>query len=240
MVESLVYQHWFIAPLLAWFTKLNSNSKEIYSRLRQKSFLARYLILSNSLLNSTRKNLNFLFLYSLGEILLHHNQCTRSKQCLHFQRFVHLPRLSHQFINIGLSLHCRRGLPNSTQIQKTFTTDWAKQLFWASNSSLNSTKECKFVTTKSPMYIVQRGQNSQVLFNPVLLRSLTDYKTCVLSIIRPLARWEHILIDFQHISNRELESRNKSKLLSILLERRPFAVCLYCKCSLQNFELFWI
>ena len=80
----------------------------------------------------------------------------------------------------------------------------------------------------------QRGQNSQVLFNRVSLRSLTGNKTCVLSIIRPLARWEHILIDFQHISNRELESRNKSKLLSILLDMRLFAVRLYCKCILQT------
>ena len=58
----------------------------------------------------------------------------------------------------------------------------------------------------------------QILSNSVSFGSLTYSKTCVLSITGALAGWEHVLIGFQHIHNRELESRNKSKLPFILME----------------------
>ena len=141
--------------------------------------------------------------------------CTKKKYlwCIWWTAFAHSEVCwftKEEFINTGLSLHCTRGLPklpNSTQ-------------------KANATAELS-----SRFY-----KNSQVLFNSVSFRSLTGDKTCVLSITRVLARWEHILIAFQHIFNQEFESRN----ISFLPDRMPFAVRLYCNCILQNFALFWI
>ena len=65
----------------------------------------------------------------------------------------------------------------------------------------------------------------QILSNSVSFGSLTYSKTCVLSITGALAGWEHVLIGFQHIHNRELESRNKSKLPFILPGKRNLNIC---------------
>ena len=61
-----------------------------------------------------------------------------------------------------------------------------------------------------------KRQKVHILPNSVSFGSLTYSKTCVLSITGALAGWERVLIGFQHIHNRELESRNKSKLPFIL------------------------
>ena len=70
-----------------------------------------------------------------------------------------------------------------------------------------------------------KRQKVHILPNSVSFGSLTYGKTCVLSITGALAGWEHVLIGFQHIQNRELESRNKSKLPFILPGTRNLDIC---------------
>ena len=71
----------------------------------------------------------------------------------------------------------------------------------------------------------ENAKKVHILPNSVSFGSLTYGKTCVLSITGALAGWEHVLIGFQHIHNRELESRNKSKLPFILPGTRNLNIC---------------